>query len=266
MKKKIISIVIAAVLAVSSAHVLAESGHQDATDNKLNYTAIGIGAASGGLILGPVGVLVGGVIGSFYNTAETDDVLHSPNQTMNLSATPESDELVVKTELDQPADLVLAYSGDAVLFVEEQSAELFQQEINRVKEIVTNNLSIIVHFKPGSVDLESLYSQQLATISNLLHEMPELALNLAGYSDRLGTASDNLQLSMERLQSVQDYFTTNGIDESRIHIHAYGEKKFLSTAGELDSYMFDRRVEVSFKKLSENKSNSLAVINDSVSQ
>ena len=93
---------------------------------------------------------------------------------------------------------------------------------------------------------------------NLLHEMPELELNLDGYSDRRGSQADNLLLSEVRLESVRDYFVNNGIDEKRIHLHAHGEKNFMSTPGELESYMFDRRVVVSFSHASNATNNNVA--------
>ena len=91
--------------------------------------------------------------------------------------------------------------------------------------------------------------------------IPEMELNLDGYSDRQGTAIDNLQLSTERLVSIRDYFVAKGVDENRINLHAYGEKDFLSTPGELESYMYDRRVVVSFKAPAQISKDNVAIIN-----
>jgi outer membrane protein OmpA-like peptidoglycan-associated protein len=258
MKKKIISIAIATVFAVSSSQVLADMYDEGSTENELNYTAIGIGATSGGLILGPVGILVGGVIGSFYGYGTPED----ESQSMISTAEPIVDAFAENPVHDSSDGLMLASSSEVIPFFDQDTSAVLHKASDRIKEIIINDFNVVVYFKPGSVDVENFYSKQFSTLTNLLNEMPELELTLDGYSDRQGSQSDNLQLSTERLESVRNYFINNGIDESRIHIHAHGETNFLSTAGELDSYMFDRRVVVSFNVPVENQQNNVAEIND----
>lgn len=136
------------------------------------------------------------------------------------------------------------------------------EAVSAIRHIVSNDLSMDVYFKAGSTDVEKFYSQQLAVISALLNEIPELQLNLDGYSDRHGSEAENLQLSAERLASVRNYFVGYGIDESRINTNAHGEKNFVSKPGDLDSYVFDRRVVVSFKPLAQDTPNNVAIITD----
>ena len=110
--------------------------------------------------------------------------------------------------------------------------------------------------------LEKFYSQQLSVISSLLSEIPDLELNLDGYSDRQGDEAENMQLSVARLQSVRNYFVAHGIDGDRIKVNAYGEKNFVSSPGELAAYVFDRRVVVSFTSPSVNTGSNVAAIAD----
>ena len=257
MKKTLVSIAIASVLAVSSSQILADQYDEDSITNEQDYTAIGVGAASGALIAGPAGLIVGGIVGSLFGWGDSDD----ESQGTELAAESDSDTVAEIPGNDKAEDLMVASTSNVIPLVDSELSE----EPNRIKEIVTNDLSIAVYFKPGSVNFESFYTQQFSTLSNLLHEMPEMELNLEGYSDRRGTQSDNLQLSAERLESVRDYFINSGIDASRINVHAYGEKNFLSTPGELESYMFDRRVVVSFKAASKDSQNSVAAVSNASS-
>lgn len=254
MKKTLVSIAIASVLAVSSSQLLADQNDEDSITNEQDYTAIGIGATSGALIAGPAGLIVGGIIGSLFGWEPSEDELYGEE----LAAESDSEMLPV---LDESEDLMVASTSNVI----PQGDSELSEEANRIKDIVTNDLSVAVYFKPGSVNFESFYSHQFSTLSNLLHEMPDMELKLEGYSDRQGTQSDNLRLSAERLESVRDYFINSGIDESRIKAYAYGEKNFLSTPGELDSYMFDRRVVVSFKAASKDSQNNVAAVNDASS-
>lgn len=268
MKKNFVSMAIAAVLAASSSQILADQYDENATTNEHDYIAVGVGAASGALIAGPAGLIVGSIVGGLFGWGSSEEAgtdMDQPDVEQQSSALVAAFDLdpdlsIVKEtpEHKESEGLMLAsLNSDTALVEEEQPGE-----INRIKQIVVNDLNVAVYFKPGSVDFESFYSQQFSVIANLLHEMPEMELNLEGYSDRQGMQSDNLQLSAERLESVRNFFVNNGIDASRINIHAYGEKNFLSTPGELDSYMFDRRVVVSFKEPSKHPQNSVATVDD----
>ena len=159
---------------------------------------------------------------------------------------------------DEPESIFLASVGSSLpLPVAEQA-----DATNGLKEIISNDLSLDVYFKAGSVDLEKFYSQQLSVISSLLSEIPDLELNLDGYSDRQGDEAENMQLSVARLQSVRNYFVAHGIDGDRIKVNAYGEKNFVSSPGELAAYVFDRRVVVSFTSPSVSTGSNVAAIAD----
>ncbi|MCW8826616.1 MAG: OmpA family protein [Gammaproteobacteria bacterium] len=259
MKKRIISIAVASVLAASSTQLMAEQNDSDFKLSADNYTSMGIGAAAGALIAGPAGLVIGGIMGTMYNPQDIEpvsDFQESYSET-NLAVEQSEQPLENRVEEVQQAESVNAESieddaTEAVMVASANSSPSFnyskqQEETNRIKEIITYDLSMDVYFKPGSVNFESFYARQLSSVLNLMKAMPELQLNLDGYSDRQGSEADNLQLSTERLDSVRDYFVSNGIDVNRINLQAHGEKNFVSTPGELESYIFDRRVVVSFE-------------------
>ena len=169
MKKKIVSIAIAIVFAVSSSQVLADMYDEDSTENELNYTAIGIGATSGGLILGPVGILVGGVIGSFYGSNAPED------EPQSMEPTTESvvDTLAENSAHDNSGALMLASSSEDIAFLDQDASATLHKASDRIKEIIISDFNVVVYFKPGSVDVENFYSKQFSTLSNLLNEMPD---------------------------------------------------------------------------------------------
>ena len=261
MKKKLVSIAITSVLTASSGQLLADQTDESQATNENDYTAIGVGAASGALMAGPAGLIVGGFIGSLFSGGNSDDALpltvndDVPADESGAETTVEADGVApVKADQDMPEDMLLASTSKNIPL---PGSEL-TVDADRIKQIITSDLNVTVYFKPGSMAFESFYTQQFSVMLNLLHEMPELELNLDGYSDRRGSQADNLLLSEVRLESVRDYFVNNGIDPQRIHLNAYGEKNFMSTPGELESYMFDRRVVVSFKRPSQSTNNNVA--------
>ena len=253
MKKKIISIAIASIIATGSGQVMADQENRDTSNNKKQVTAISIGAVSGALIAGPAGLIVGGIVGALAGRSGSESEVEGVG---NLAETESMlNEMIEASKKDDHLqNVVLASASSEVPMMDAE----FPESTNTVQEIVSNDLSMDVYFKAGSVDVEKFYSQQLSVLSHLLSELPDLRLNLDGYSDRQGSEADNYQLSVARLESVREYFVKHGIDDNRINVNAYGEKDFISAAGDLGAYMFDRRVVVSFETIPSNSSNSVA--------
>lgn len=262
MKKKFIPIAIASLIAAGTGQVMASQDTEESTGNKKQVTAISIGAVSGALLAGPAGLIVGGIVGAI--AGRQDSETESEVQGVDHLAETESmlNEMLETSKQDDEIENVMVASASSEIPVIESEVT---EAVNAVTEIISNDLSMDVYFKAGSVDVESFYTQQLSVLSNLLNEIPDLQLNLDGYSDRQGSEADNLQLSVARLESVREYFVNHGIDDSRINVHAYGEKNFVSSPGELETYMFDRRVVVSFKVSSQNSQSNVAAITDAPS-
>ena len=260
MKKKIIAIAIASVITTTSGQVLASQQEEGAANNKKQYAAISVGAVSGALLAGPVGLVVGGIVGAIAGRDHTDPETRAIDHLAETESML-SDMLDTSKKKPVPSPILVATAGDVMPVIETDTPEI----IDSLKAIVSNDLSMDVYFKAGSIDVEQFYARQLAVITSLLTELPDLRLNLDGYSDRQGDAAENLQLSAERLQSVREHFINNGIDESRITVRAHGEKNFLSKPGELEKYVFDRRVVLSFEAPAQNTQNHVAAITDSSS-
>ena len=258
--KKVISIAVASIIATGSTQGMASQASENVPHTKKQSAAISIGAVSGALIAGPAGFVIGGLVGSVFGRSDQK----SEGKSVDALADTESmlsEMLVTAKQQNQPEMLLVASTSNAI----PMSASKTTEAINGLKDIISNDLSMDVYFKAGSVSLEGFYSKQLSVISSLLNEIPDLQLSLDGYSDRQGDQADNLQLSVARLESVRKYFVKNGIDNNRINIRAHGEKNFVSTAGELAAYVFDRRVVLSFETFTPTTNNNVAVVSETSS-
>jgi hypothetical protein len=65
-------------------------------------------------------------------------------------------------------------------------------------------------------------------------DYPDLSVEVAGYTDSFGSTEYNRRLADKRAQAVIDYFTSNGIDKSRLVKKAFGESNFAAVNSNSD--------------------------------
>lgn len=113
-----------------------------------------------------------------------------------------------------------------------------------------------VHFKfdrpqPGETDIAdtlqeaetgmSILDQAIAT----LKRYPAVKVELAGYTDFIGSEAYNQELSERRAQIVYHYLTSNGLDADRIiDVEGFGESHPIATAKTDDARARNRRTEL----------------------
>jgi OmpA-OmpF porin, OOP family len=66
----------------------------------------------------------------------------------------------------------------------------------------------------------------LDVVKNIMINYPELSVEVAGYTDALGSTEYNRRLADKRAQEVINYFTSLGIDKSRFVKKAFGKSNF----------------------------------------
>ena len=256
MKKTLLNIAISLSLsgAVLSTQVHADS--QITTDNTNSNDEItetymlpgmGIGAATGTAIAGPVGLIVGGFIGAFVGSNQ--DVSNEPNvlqEQKNAAAYDNNEASEVHAEIDS-IDLPSVQVAQLGPINTVADDDISMQNTDIV-DILTKDLSLDVYFRSGSTDIEAFYPARLVAIANLMKNMDQLELHLDGYTDRRGDQSQNIALANQRLNNVRQQLIDSGVNENRIISKAFGETKMVSQAGDLEAYTFDRKVVIRFER------------------
>ncbi|KMT66887.1 sortase-associated OmpA-like protein PdsO [Catenovulum maritimum] len=243
---KIISKTVLATLLVTSINtqVSAETSFLEKLEQKFEdpqNVGLASGAGVGAVVAGPAGAIVGALFGGLIGTSErnqdtiellTNNNKYQSNQILSLQL----DNKNLSDSLNKQQ--------------RQQQIELRQvsQQIDLLEAPFSNgkSLDFQIQFKTGSKDINTEYRQQLVGISRLLHAIPDLKVDLAGYSDQRGGAKYNQQLSHERTLAVGKLLTDLGIAEKRIKIQSYGEMSQVSD--DLESNFFQRRVTVSLSK------------------
>lgn len=262
MKKSLINMAISIAFtgAVFSGSVLSTQAFADdlAIDNNTNnegtsenymYPGMGVGAATGTLIAGPIGLLVGGFVGALVgSTQPSENGTNAIAVTDNYSASDEDASVAASSESNHSdlTNLQVAQLGPINTVIEKSIDPQNDDVIN----ILTADLSLDVYFRSGSTDIESFYPARLTAIANLLKEIDQLELHLDGYTDRRGDKSQNIALANKRIDNVRQQLINAGVDENRIISKAFGEMKMVSNAGDLEGYTYDRKVVIRFERSS----------------
>ena len=119
--------------------------------------------------------------------------------------------MVMEPEADKPEELVIA---DTLI---------------TKKEIPTNiGESIIfdqIYYDYNSTIIKAGAAKELDALAKVMIDRPEMKVRLEAHTDSRGTSAYNLQLSINRAESVRAYLTAFGIDEDRMRIRGLGETK-----------------------------------------
>jgi outer membrane protein OmpA-like peptidoglycan-associated protein len=88
------------------------------------------------------------------------------------------------------------------------------------------NASIVLHnifFDTKQYDLKPESVTELNKLVDLLQDNPGVKIEIAGYTDNVGTDKDNQLLSENRAKAVVKYLTEKGIAAARLSAKGYGE-------------------------------------------
>ncbi len=93
--------------------------------------------------------------------------------------------------------------------------------IRKGAHIVLNN----IFFETGEYELKTTSIAELERLREYLERNPRLRIELQGHTDDVGRDADNLLLSQNRAEAVQNYLIEAGIDPGRITAKGYGESQ-----------------------------------------
>lgn len=79
-------------------------------------------------------------------------------------------------------------------------------------------------FNPGSPTLRPESQEQLNNIAAILAAYPNVRLKVGGFTDNMGSADRNLQLSRDRANAVVAELVRKGISPDRLTAEGYGEQ------------------------------------------
>lgn len=133
----------------------------------------------------------------------------------------------------------------------EEELNRMQEALNRVVEThrTPNGMVMVLpnsifRFDFDSSELSQRNRELLSRIAGVLLVSKAYGLSVFGYTDDVGTAEYNQQLSLRRAKAVQDYLTQSGIDPAIISVKGYGKTSPLVRGTSADNRAKNRRVEI----------------------
>ena len=104
--------------------------------------------------------------------------------------------------------------------------------------------TFLVFFDWDKADVSARAAQIIAEAASGSRTAGVTTLDVSGYTDTSGTADYNMGLSERRAKSVASALVKDGVPESEIEIHAYGETHLLVATGPGVREPQNRRVEI----------------------
>ena len=101
-----------------------------------------------------------------------------------------------------------------------------------------------IRFQYGSATLESTYQGDLERLHAWLLENPGLEITIIGHTDSIGSVPYNMQLSLDRAESVKGFMVERGIDEGRMTTDGKGPLLPIDSNRTEEGRARNRRVQV----------------------
>ena len=98
-------------------------------------------------------------------------------------------------------------------------------------------------FETGKYQLLAESFVELDKLKDILGKNPQINILINGHTDNVGNPEDNLILSRQRAESVQNYLIQKGVQSERISIQAFGETQPLMSNETEYGRAMNRRIE-----------------------
>jgi outer membrane protein OmpA-like peptidoglycan-associated protein len=122
---------------------------------------------------------------------------------------------------------------------EERRADLVLVPMEVGQSVRLNNL----FFDFGKATLRKESFSELGRLADVLRRNPNMAVEIAGHTDSVGTAERNQELSQQRANAVAMYLKGKGIGNERVTVAGYGATKPLAPNETEEGRQRNRRVE-----------------------
>jgi len=139
--------------------------------------------------------------------------------------------------------------------MDKMNAELRQRLVGtgvQVKQ-VGNSVQLVmasdVTFKTNQSDIQSDFYPTLSSVAIVLKKYDDTNIEISGYTDNVGGAAYNQELSERRAAAVENYLRSQGLSGNRIFIRGYGERNPVARNNTAHGRSLNRRVVITLRPI-----------------
>jgi outer membrane protein OmpA-like peptidoglycan-associated protein len=140
--------------------------------------------------------------------------------------------------------------------MDNQNAELRQRlvgtgvQVNQVGNSVQLVMASDVTFVTNQASINSGFYPTLDSVGIIVKKYNNTSITISGYTDNVGSAGYNQQLSEARARSVGDYLISQGVSPNRIFTQGFGKRYPIASNGTDQGRAMNRRVVITLRPLS----------------
>lgn len=103
-------------------------------------------------------------------------------------------------------------------------------------------------YEPGGFEIDSRTKGKIESLARALALVPEIRLEITGYTDDIGNDVANQKLSEKRANRIKDFLVVYGVTIDRITTVGRGEANFAASNQTAEGRAKNRRIEIIFHK------------------
>lgn len=113
----------------------------------------------------------------------------------------------------------------------------------RATDIATALNLQIINFASASNEIPKANKLVLEKAAVLINRTQNIHLTVKGYTDSVGNAASNKELSRKRAQAVVDYLVAKGVDPTKLRAEGYGQENPVADNSSSEGQFKNRRIE-----------------------
>jgi len=120
-----------------------------------------------------------------------------------------------------------------------------QRQGDQIKLIMPGNIT----FATDSSAIASSFYAPLNNLAGSLRQFNQNDIEIVGYTDSTGSRQHNIDLSIQRAQSVATYLTSQGVEGTHLSVRGAGPDQPIASNADVNGRAQNRRVEVNLKPI-----------------
>jgi outer membrane protein OmpA-like peptidoglycan-associated protein len=155
--------------------------------------------------------------------------------------------MVTVVSADTPAVVTVPLPDGTALYLKEGSFNYNVAAFLRDNAMSTTPKTFVfdrLHFDSGTTKLTVESEQTVKDLGAILKAYPTSDVRLDGYTDNVGDAATNKQLSLDRATAVREALISDGMDAARVTTAGYGQENPLAYNGTEEGRAKNRRLEL----------------------